>query len=129
MDQSTYDPCLLYTSKNGFGIVGLQTDDSLILADKTFAETEENRLRETGFLSKDREKLTSTSPIKFNGGQIEKKGNSITLTQERHCRNLGTVSTVNIDLTSSRGVKRNRVTTKAQYVALRARGAYIAMVC
>ena len=56
---------------NGFGIIGLQTDDSLILADKIFAETEENRLRETGFLSKDREKLTPTSPIKLNGGQIE----------------------------------------------------------
>jgi hypothetical protein len=63
MDQSTYNPCLLYTSKNGLGIIGLQTDDSLILADKAFAETEENNLRETGFLSKNREKLTPTNPI------------------------------------------------------------------
>ena len=36
MDQSTYDPCLLYTNHNGFGIVGLQTDDTLILANETF---------------------------------------------------------------------------------------------
>jgi len=37
MDQSTYDPCLLQ-SNEPFGIVGLQTDDTLSLADETFAE-------------------------------------------------------------------------------------------
>ena len=37
MDQSTYDPCLLY-SNNPFGVVGLQTDDTLILATHDFAK-------------------------------------------------------------------------------------------
>lgn len=45
MSQSTYDPYLLHTSKNGFAIVGLQTDDTLLLADKTFAKTEEENSR------------------------------------------------------------------------------------
>ena len=44
MEQSTYDPCLLYTPSNGFGIVGLQTDDTLFLADQTFADTKETKL-------------------------------------------------------------------------------------
>ena len=46
MTPSTYDPCLLYTDKNtpSFGVIGLQTDDSLILADKIFAEAENTQL-------------------------------------------------------------------------------------
>ena len=44
MNQSTYDPCLLYTNTNGFGVVGLQTDDTLFLADDIFATAEEERL-------------------------------------------------------------------------------------
>ena len=36
MTQSTYDLCLLY-SRDPFGIVGLQTDDILFLADNEFA--------------------------------------------------------------------------------------------
>jgi len=129
MHQSSYDPCLLYCNNNGSGVVGMQTDDTLLLADKTFAEAEENKLQEAGFLSKNREVLTPASPIKFNGGLIEQEGNNINLTQERHCRNMGQVSPERTNLTSSRGITRNSITTKGQYIALRARGAYVATVC
>jgi hypothetical protein len=40
MEQSTYDPCLLYNTKP-FGVVGLQTDDTLFVADAQFAEQEQ----------------------------------------------------------------------------------------
>lgn len=40
MEQSTYDPCLLY-SNQPFGIVGLQTDDTLFVTDDHFAEQEQ----------------------------------------------------------------------------------------
>ena len=134
MNQSTYDPCLLYTNYNGFGIVGLQTDDTLILADNTFAESEEIRLKEARFLAKKREKLTQSTPIKFNGGYIRLEKdpismNSITLTQERQCQNLRIVTMKVTDLTSSRGETRKAATPKDQYIAQRARGAYIATVC
>ena len=33
----TYDPCLLHTLTNGFGLVGLQTNNTLFLADSEFA--------------------------------------------------------------------------------------------
>jgi len=128
MSQSTYDPCLLYTN-NGFGVVGLQTDDTLLLADETFAESEEMRLKEAKFLAKDREKLTHSTPIKFNGGHIRLEKDSITLTQERQCQNLKTVTMKATDLTSSRGEIRKAATPKDQYIAQRARGAYIATVC
>ena len=55
MNQSTYDPCLLYTSTNGFGVVGLQTDDTLFLADADFASSEETELQKAKFLVKVRE--------------------------------------------------------------------------
>jgi hypothetical protein len=130
MSESTYDPCLLYINTNGFGVVGLQTDDTLFLADNTFATTEDTELKKANFSAKDREKLTSTTPIKFNGGQIKLEiDGSILLTQERQCANLKLVALKSIDLTSSRGDVRQAVTPKDQYVAQRARGAYIATVC
>jgi hypothetical protein len=129
MEQSTYDPCLLYTLSNGLGIVGLQTDDTLFLADQTFADAEETELQEAKFLAKPREQLTEQTPIKFNGGLITQKGNSIQLTQERQAQNLKPVTAKPTDLTSSRGETRKTVNTKDQYAAQRARGAYIATVC
>lgn len=44
MTQSTFDPCLLHTSTNGFGLVGLQTDDTLFLADPQFVYSEDVEL-------------------------------------------------------------------------------------
>src|SRR5256885_2196697 len=103
MDQSTYNPCLLYTNHNGFGIVGLQTDDTLFLANKTFAKSKKRKLQEANFLAKEREELTQTTPIKFNRGHIKQEKDSIILTQEHQCQNLKLVTTKPINLTSSRG--------------------------
>ena len=129
MDQSTYDPCLLY-SNNPFGVVGLQTDDTLILATHDFAEQEEIQLQKAGFLAKDRECLTPNKDLKFNGAivHMEESGN-ITITQERQCQNLQLVNQERATTTSSRGATRKDLNTKEQYVAQRARGAYIASVC
>ncbi len=67
--------------------------------------------------------------IKFNGGYIKRESNVIHLTQERQCRNLHLVALKSVDLTSSRGKIRKAVTPKDQYVAQRARAAYIATMC
>jgi hypothetical protein len=65
----TYNPCLLYSNKP-FGIVGLQTDNTLFLADKTFVNTEENKLYKAKFMAKKQERLTAVTPLKFNGAII-----------------------------------------------------------
>jgi hypothetical protein len=80
MKKSTYDSCLLYTNEDGFGVVGLQTDDTFFLADKSFAKAEESELKKANFLAKAREQLTLTTPIKFNDSQIELQDNSILFT-------------------------------------------------
>jgi hypothetical protein len=42
----------------------------LFLADKTFADTEENELYKAKFMAKKRERLTVATPLKFNGAII-----------------------------------------------------------
>ncbi|KAI9036662.1 uncharacterized protein KD926_001616 [Aspergillus affinis] len=127
MSQSTFDPCLLYTmdspnsrESTGFGIVGLQTDDTLILADATFAESEEIELQKAQFLAKDREKLTIEKPLKFNGSMVKLEPDRITLTQEIQCIKLSPIGKL---ITQAPG------TLKDRYIAERARGTYIASVC
>ena len=62
--------------------MGLQTNDTLFLADKTFAEAEQNELHKAKFMAKEREQLTVDTPLKFNGGliQLALDGTTITLT-------------------------------------------------
>jgi hypothetical protein len=82
MNISTFDTYLLYTSTNGFGVVGLQVDDTIILADEIFAEQEDLQLKKAGFLAKEREVLKPGSPIKFNGVVISLVDGNIELIQE-----------------------------------------------
>jgi hypothetical protein len=130
MNQSTYDPCLLY-STTPFGLVGLQTDDTLLLADQRFSDREKDELKRAKFTAKEREKLTKETPIKFNGGVITLQGQgNITLTQASQCTNLSLVNaTAKGASTSARGAVRGKLSPKDQYVAQCARGAYIASVC
>jgi hypothetical protein len=129
MEQSTYDPCLLYRN-SPFGVVGLQTDDTLFLGTPEFADLEQISLTKAQFLAKEREQLTFTQPLKFNGGliQLDSTDMAITLTQERQCKSLRLVSSKPATTTSSRGTIRSELSPKDQYVAQRARGAYIASV-
>jgi hypothetical protein len=67
MTISTYDLCLLVTIiENGFNIVEIQTDDTIILADEPFLILEENELLNAKFITKLKEKLIPDSPLIFN---------------------------------------------------------------
>jgi len=70
MEQLIYNPYLLYTPLNGLGIVRLQTNNTLFLADQTFTDAKETKLQEAKFLVKPQEQLTKQTPIKFNRGLI-----------------------------------------------------------
>ena len=52
MEQSTYNLCLLYSNKP-LGIIGLQTNNTLFLVDKKFAETKQNKLYKAKFMAKE----------------------------------------------------------------------------
>src|SRR5450432_4009543 len=134
MEQSTYDLCLLHC-KEPFGLVGLQTDDTLFLVDSAFVMRESDGLAKAQFAAKEREQLTAIIPIKFNGGIIKlANGTSptsydITLTQERQCKNLSVIIAKPATSKSSRGIERIALTPKDQYIAQHVRGAYITSVC
>ena len=135
MQQSTYDPCLLYTSKKGFGVVGLQIDDTLILKNETFANAENFHFHETKLLAKEKEKLTSQHQIKFNGAYIKQENSqensqlensqSLYLNQKRLCKNLRLIESKPKDLTNAKNVIRKSVAFEDQYVAQKTRNAYI----
>jgi len=44
MEQSTYNPCLLYSLLNGLSIIRLQIDNTLFLANQTFIDAKETKL-------------------------------------------------------------------------------------
>lgn len=64
--QSTYDLCLFFISGPTFGIVGIQTDDILILVDNNFTSIKEEAIKLVKIMTKNRKYLTSTHPLKFN---------------------------------------------------------------
>ena len=129
MTESTYDPCLLYkTNSSEFGIVGMQTDDTLILANDIFATKEEKAIKEANILTKQRDCLTPGSPIKFNGTKIDLGPNG-EIKVTTNAEGISLIANHNAASTSSKGKVRPRLSPKDQYVAQRARGAYIASIC
>jgi hypothetical protein len=80
---SIYDPCLLITIiENRFNIVGMQTDDTIILADEYFLTLEKNELLNAKFIAKSKEKLTPDSPLIFNKCVLIQDGNTMSLRQK-----------------------------------------------
>ena len=120
---------MLYKS-NPFGIVGLQTDDTLLLAEDLFADAEEDAIKAAKLMSKERDHLTFDKPIKFNGALIELTPNGdLTLRQEAQIAGISLIKSSEASTTSNRGTVRTNLSSKEQYVAQRARGAYVASIC
>ena len=121
MVTSTFDPCLLITnsSANGdaFGVVGLQTDDTLILGNAAFQDLEEKQLKESNFMAKPKQILTPVSPLLFNGCTLSIDDNgTLTIRQKDQGKKISII-------------KDNAEDAKQQYIQQRARGAYIASIC
>lgn len=116
---STYDPCLMISEENHpteLGIVGVQTDDTLILATEDFLTNEEKRLNEAKFRAKARETLQPETPLNFNGGVITQEGDEIILRQKGQGKRLQ-----QINASSEQSYQ--------TYIEQRARGAYLATIC
>ncbi|KAJ4159560.1 uncharacterized protein LMH87_008458 [Akanthomyces muscarius] len=112
MTNSTFDPCLMISEDDKFGIVGMQTDDTIGLSDERFFIHEQEELEKAGFAAKPKERLTMETPITFNGCRLElEEGGVIHLMQK------------------SQAKKMKIPTSKQEYIEERARGAYIASIC
>ncbi|KAI0993411.1 hypothetical protein K3495_g14773 [Podosphaera aphanis] len=117
MHPSTYDPCLLIsTTKQAFGLVAMQVDDTLSLLDTAFLKREEEELILAKFLAKPLEILSPKNPLSFNGSKIALDNGNIFLSQKGQSKS---IKLVDEDLP----------TAKDDYRQQRARGAYIASIC
>ncbi|KAJ6019518.1 hypothetical protein N7522_001585 [Penicillium canescens] len=119
MATSTYGPCLLLsTEKGAFGVVGMQTDDTLILGSVEFATLEEKELAEAKFSAKPKDTLSPENPLIFNGCVRTQKEGDVTdeLRQKEQGKKLKLIDHKSKDF-------------KHAYMEQRARGAYIATIC
>jgi hypothetical protein len=97
---STYDPCLLITTtENRFSIVGMQTDDTIILTDEPFSILKENELLNAKFITKSKEKLTLNSSLIFNGCVLIQNGNTMSLRQKEQGKK---IKLIDIDIPDAR---------------------------
>jgi hypothetical protein len=114
---STYDLCLLITiTENGFSIVRIQTDDTIILTDESFSILKKNELLNAKFITKSKEKLTPDSPLIFNKYILVQDGNTMSLRQKKQGKK---IKLIDIDAPNVR----------QKYVEQRARKAYIVSIC
>lgn len=86
MVTSTYDPCLLITASNSgyFGVVGMQTNDTLGISDTRFATQENIELQKAKFLAKEKQFLDTNSPLLFNGCILLIQANNVLLLQQKN---------------------------------------------
>lgn len=84
MIQSIFDPYLLYieNGSNKFGIISLQTNNTLFSLDKTLATKKEKQLYKANLSAKKRKK-PNNKIINFNSSYIKGKFNVIYLMQKR----------------------------------------------
>ena len=107
---STFDPCLMYSTE---AVVGLQTDDTLFLANEMYVTMEEIQRNEAKYPAKPITALAMDKSLNFNGAVITQQTDCVTLSQLAQCKKISPV-----DITAS--------DIKSPYIAQRARGAYIA---
>ncbi|KJZ69915.1 hypothetical protein HIM_10700 [Hirsutella minnesotensis 3608] len=119
MSTSTYDSCLLITNTgpNTFGIVGMQTDDTLMLGTDSFSAREEEKLEEAQFRAKPKTSMTPGTTVDFNGAKLTLLDiGSLSLQQKGQAAKIATIDPKAFDHSQ-------------RYVEQRARGSYIASIC
>lgn len=121
MTPFTFDPCLMYTNEPGLCVIGLKTYEIRFAAEPSWEKLEQEQLEKAKFTDKAREKLTPSTLLKFNRGTLH-------FDEEKQCEYLRTIKSQFEDMPGARGKFRKASTPKDQYIAQRARGAYIATV-
>ena len=67
------------TTKEAIRVVGIQTDDILILGSEEFSNREEDELKEAKFTTKPKEKLSPETVLMFNRCILTQKGDIVEL--------------------------------------------------
>jgi len=107
---------LITTSKDAFRVIGIQTDDTLILEDDNFIKLEQDELEKAKLSAKPVDTLSDETPLIFNGGILRTEGDDIVLVQKGQGKKLQLMNT-------------KSDTRTEEYREQRARGAYLATTC
>ena len=71
-----------------------------------------------------------SNDIKFNDGIIKlARSDDITLTQKKHTKSIKFIEFVKTSIISFRGITKDNLSTKKQYVTQRTKEAYIVSIC
>jgi len=83
MTTSTFNPYfLIITTETPFGIIGMQTNNIIILGDDQFLALKEDKLVKTNLIVKLKEKLNLITPLLFNRCILSLNKDSIALRQK-----------------------------------------------
>ena len=104
MKESIYDPYFLFSSGPAFGIVRMQIDETLILANNDFASIEEDGIKSAKIMTKNREYLTPAHLLRFNDAQIRLDLDRTVLIKESHIRGILQIRDNVADSTSSKRI-------------------------
>jgi hypothetical protein len=110
----------------------MQIDDTLILADQSFAVVEKEAIHSTKIMTKTREQLTSINSLKFNDTQIERIDSNevIYFRQQTHIQDIQLINSVEFTIIiSARDKIRAMLTLRDQYFVQRARETYLTSIC
>ena len=107
----------------------MQTDNILILANNPFANIKNDAIRSVKIMIKNKEYLTPTYPLKFNSVQIKIYLNKKVLTKKSYIKVILLVTNHAANSISSTKKINKKLLFKKQYLARKAKEAYIAPVC
>ena len=85
-------PMSLTTSEAvDFGMVGMQTDDTLMLGTTAFGEAEEQARERAQFRAKPKSQLDGNKPLEFNGCTLAKDDTTLGLSQKGQGKKIETI--------------------------------------
>jgi len=93
MTTSTFNPCFLITTTGTpFGIISMQTDNTIILGDNQFSALKEDELVKANLMAKPKEKLDLKTSLLFNECILSLNKNSIALHQKGQGKKINIVN-------------------------------------
>jgi hypothetical protein len=109
----------------------MQTDDTFILIDQSFAIAEKEAIHSAKIMIKTREQLILNNSSKFNDTRIERidSNDIIYYRQETHIQDIQLIQLIESIITSARDKVRIKLISRKQYVTQRAREAYLTSIC
>jgi hypothetical protein len=98
IDTSTYDPCfLIIITNSAFGVVGMQTDDIIILGDECFLAREKQELIQANYTAKPKKKLLAVILLLFNRYILSLDRANMNLRQKGQANKLQIINSKSLD--------------------------------